>query len=216
MIHLSPYVFRLVCISTLVGFLIGCGSSLSQTVPKELLQRLPKNSRRSVFQAETVVTIAIDNKGKIKRRKEGYLREIARTKEKIKEVDERLDKASGDKVRQIEMEIDMLESKIEYLDFAADHQDIRMELAEQELMLARAQFELSKARLVKKHSIAFSEDVEDFEEQVAAEREKVKDIRREVKQETEELKREEERWLAAKKHYYSAIGESSKGWWTEQ
>ena len=83
-------------------------------------------------------------------------------------------------------------------------------------MLAKAQFELAKVRLVKKHSIAFSGTIEEFEEQVKDIQADVSSLRKEVDSEAAALKVEEEKWLSAKKRYYSAIGESSKGWWTEQ
>ena len=41
------------------------------------------------------------------------------------------------------------------------------------------------------------------------------DFRKEVDEDAAELKREEDEWLAVKKKYFSSIGESSKGWWTE-
>lgn len=194
----------------------GCGPSLSNTVPDELLKRLPKSSRRSVFQAETVVTIAIDRRGAIKRTVDNSVREIDRTRQKIKDAEKRRSKVSGDKRANIDLEIDMLEAKIDYLYDVIDHQDIRQKLADWELVLAKAQFELAKVRLVKKHSISYSGSVEDFEGQVNDIKADVDGLRKEVDAEAARLKIEEEKWLAAKKRYYSAIGESSKGWWTEQ
>ena len=90
-----------------------------------------------------------------------------------------------------------------------------LKLADMELILAKAQFELSKVRLVKKHSIAFDNDEEDFVEQVKSIQQDVDEFRKEVEEDAAELKHEEEEWLAVKKRYYSSIGESVKGWWTE-
>jgi len=194
----------------------GCGPSLSHTVPDDLLKRLPKSSRRSVFQAETVVTIAIDRRGAIKRTVDNSLREIDRTREKVRAAKKRRSQASGDKKANIDLEIDMLEAKIDYLYDVIDHQDIRQKLADWELVLAKAQFELAKVQLVKKHSIAYSGSVEDFENQVKSIQADVDGLRKEVDAEAARLKLEEDKWLAAKKRYYSSIGESSKGWWTEQ
>ena len=195
---------------------LACGPSLSNTVPEDKLQRLPKNSRRSVYQAQTVVTIARDKKGTIKRTAENTQREIDRIKEKIKSSKKQLSTVSAAQASRIEGEIEMLRFKIDYLNEVIDHQDERMRLADAELVLAKAQFELAKVQLVKKHSIAFSGTVEEFEKQVRDIQEHVKRIREDVKNEELDLKREEERWLAAKKHYYSSIGESTKGWWTEE
>lgn len=194
----------------------GCGPSLSHTVPDDLLKRLPKSSRRSVFQAETVVTIAIDRRGGIKRTVDNSVREIDRTREKIKEAGKRRSQASGDKKANIDLEVDMLDAKIDYLYEVIDHQDICQKLADWELVLAKAQFELAKVRLVKKHSISYSGSVEDFEGQVNGIKADVDGLRKDVDAEAAVLKVEEEKWLASKKRYYSAIGESSKGWWTEQ
>lgn len=206
-----------VVISALVALAVGgCGPSLSLTIPDDLLKRLPKSSRRSVFQAETVVTIAIDRRGAIKRLVESTLREIDRTREKIKQLESERAKASSDKRSRYDMEIDMLEAKVEYLYDLIDHQDIQRKLADWELVSAKAQFELAKVRLVKKHSIAYSGTIEEFEAQVNDIRADVDDLRKDVDREVAKLKVEEDKWLAAKKRYYSSIGESSKGWWTEQ
>jgi hypothetical protein len=194
----------------------GCGPSLSLTVPDDLLQRLPKSSRRSVFQAETVVTIAIDRRGAIKRLVDSTLREIDRIGEKVKQVEAERSKASSDKRSRYDLEIAMLEAKVDYLHELIDHQDIQRKLADWELVLAKAQFELAKVRLVKKHSIAYSGTIEEFEAQVNAIRADVDGLRKDVDKEVARLKVEEDKWLASKKRYYSSIGESSKGWWTEQ
>lgn len=199
-----------------VLFAGGCGPSLSNTVPDDLLKRLPKSSRRSVFQAETVVTIAIDRKGGIKRLVDSTLREVDRLREKIKAIGKERSKATSDKRSRYGLEIDMVEAKIDYLYELIDHQDIQMKLADWELVLAKAQFELAKVRLVKKHSIAYSGTIEEFEQQVKGISADVDDLRKDVEREVAKLKVEEEVWLAAKKRFYSAIGESSKGWWTEQ
>lgn len=209
-------VCAVVFVAAVIGGAAGCGPSLSHTVPDDLLKRLPKSSQRSVYQARTVVTIAIDRKGSVKRQVDNSLREIDRIQEKIAEAEKRMDKASGNKKGHIALEIAMLEAKTDYLHEVIDHQDIRAELTEWELALAKAQFELSKAQLVKKHSIAFSGDLADFEQQVEELKADVAAKRKEVEAEAAELKQEEEIWLSAKKRYYSAIGESSKGWWTEQ
>lgn len=210
--------FRLAfCVAIVCGLAApACGPSVSQTVPDDLLKRLPKSSRRSVFQAETVVTIAIDNKGSVKRNVDNTLREIDRTREKIKKAEKEQSKASGNKAANYDLEIDMLEAKIDYLHEVIGHQDIRAKLSDWELVMAKAQFELAKVRLVKKHSISYSGTVEDFEEQVKDIQADVDDLRKDVEAEAAELKLEEEKWLAAKKRYYASIGESSKGWWTEQ
>lgn len=214
----NPRFFRLAfCLAVAFGLAApACGPSVSQTVPDDLLKRLPKSSRRSVFQAETVVTIAIDNKGSVKRKVDNTLREIDRTHEKIAKAEKEQSKASGNKAANYDLEIDMLEAKIDYLHEVVGHQDIRAKLSNWELVIAKAQFELAKVRLVKKHSISYSGTVEDFEEQVKDIQADVDDLRKDVEAESAELKLEEEKWLAAKKHYYSSIGESSKGWWTEQ
>ncbi len=202
---------------SLIAFVVsGCGPSLHYTVPEDLLKRLPKSSRRSVFQAETVVTIAIDRKGAIKRTVDNTEREIDRTLEKIKKAEKEQARASSSKKAQYDLEIEMLEAKVDYLHKVIDHQDIKMKLAQWELVLAKAQFELAKVRLVKRHSIAFSGDEEDFVQQVNDIKADVEDLRKEVAEADAELKVEEQKWLAAKKRYYSSIGESSKGWWTEQ
>ncbi len=208
---------RVVRIAVLAAFAAGgCGPSLSHTVPEDLLQRLPKSSRRSVFQAESVVTIAFDGKGAVKRKRDTTLREIDRIGEKIEDARKRRSGASGDKADEIGLEIEMLKAKRDYLHDVVAHQDIHMKLAAWKLTLAGAQFELAKVRLVKKHSIAFSDSVEDFEAQVEDIKADVNELSREVDAEAAALKLEEEKWLAAKKRYFTRIGESSKGWWTEQ
>jgi hypothetical protein len=213
---------RLQCVPALIlalavflGGLIGCGPSLSLTVPDNLLLRLPKNSRKSVFQAETLVTIAVDHKGSIRRQIENTELEISRTKIKIDEAKKARSTATARTADKSKLEIRMLDVKENYLEDYLDHQHTVYELADKELLLAKAQFELVKVQLVKTHSIAFDEDEKDFVEQVKEIEEDVNDFRKEVDAEAAQLKRSEEKWLAAKKEYYSAIGESDKGWWTE-
>jgi hypothetical protein len=196
------------------GLLTGCGPTLSMTVPPDLIQRLPKDTRRNVFQAETVVTIAVDRKGTVKRDIENAMREIDRTKEKIAAVKKESAKSPQDE-RKAELEVEMLEAKIDYQKSVVDHLYTRLKLADKELLLARAQFELEKVKLVKKHAIAFDSSVEDFEEQVKSIQAYVDNFRKDVEEEAAELKKEEEIWLAAKKAYFSSFGESAKGWWTE-
>jgi peptidoglycan hydrolase CwlO-like protein len=208
---LAPIVF----FAIVLGGLVGCGSSLSLTVPDDLLQRLPKNSRKSVFQAETLVTIAVDHKGSVKRQIDNAELEISRTKTKIDESKKERKAATTRTADKINLEINMLEVKIDYLYDYLDHQHIVLKLADRELLLARAQFELVKVQLVKKHSIAFNKDEEDFVKQVKKIEEDVNDFRKKVDAKAADLKKSEERWLAAKKEYYAAIGESDKGWWTE-
>jgi len=125
-------------------------------------------------------------------------------------------KASGDQVAKIDLEIRMLRAKQDYNDAFVDHQHTVLDLADLELLLARAQFELAKAQLIKKHSIQGDMAVEDFEGQVRDIQARVAEFRKDVDEEAAELKEEENRWLEAKKAYFAAIGESSKGWWTEQ
>jgi hypothetical protein len=199
----------------MAGLLAGCGSSLSYSVSPDLIRRLPKSSRRSVFQAETVVTIAVDRKSAIKRKIDSTTREVERTEERIKAIEKELASAGARDADKLDMEIDMLEAKIDYLKDVISHQEVRLDLAEKELLLAKAQFELSKVKLVKKHSIAFDGDEEDFVDQVTDLQEKVDEFRKDVDEDAADLKLAEEEWLAIKKRYYSSIGESSKGWWTD-
>lgn len=205
----------MILLAVFLGGFIGCGPSLSLTVPDDLLLRLPKNSRKSVFQAETLVTIAIDHKGSIKRQIENTELEINRTKIKIDESKKARSAATSRTADKITLEIHMLDVKVDYLEDYLDHQHTVYKLADKELLLAKAQFELVKVQLVKTHSIAFNKDEADFVKQVKKIEAHVKDFRKKVDAEAAELKRSEEKWLAAKKEYYAAIGESDKGWWTE-
>ncbi len=200
---------------TLSGSLIGCRPSLSYTVSEDLLRRLPKSSRRAEFQAKTVVTIAIDRRSTVKREIKTTRNEISRTHEKIKKAKEQKSKGGAREADKIDLEVDMLGSKVNYLHDMVDHHQVRLKLAEMELILAKAQYELSKVRLVKSNNIGFDGDEEDFVSQVKSIQEDVNDFRKDVGADAADLKRREEEWLVVKKKYYSSIGESSKGWWTE-
>ncbi len=195
--------------------LSACGPSLSETVPDGVIQRLPKASRRSVFQAETIVTIALDRRSSVTREIQNLDRERRRTGELLRLADKRKDKASGAEEERIEQEIEVLEAKEELLERQIEHQEIVLELTEYEVILARAQFELAKVRLVKKHAIKFGEDEEDFVEQVQSIQEDVNDQREEVAEDEQELKEQEESFLALKKKYNMMDGEPSKGWWAQ-
>jgi len=201
----------LVCVAVT---LLGCGS-LSYTVDQSLIRRLPKSSRRSVFQAETVVTIAVDQKSTTKRKIDSTKREVARTEERIKSLKKRQESAAAREADKIDMEIDMLGAKVDYLEDKASHFRYVLKLRDKELLLAKAKFELEKVRLVKKHSIAFDGDEEDFLKQVRSLQEEVDEFRMDVEEDAADLKVSEDEWLAVKRQYYSAVGESSKGWWTE-
>jgi hypothetical protein len=195
--------------------LTGCAGSLSYSVDQSLIKRLPKSSRRSVFQAETVVTIAVDQKSTTKRRIDTTKREIARTEERIQDLKKRQEAAAAREADKIDMEIDMLWAKVDYLEDKVDHLKYVLKLRDEELLLAKAQFELAKVKLVKKHSIAFDGSEEDFVEQVRSLQEEVNEFRMDVEEDAADLKASEDEWLAVKKRYFSAVGESSKGWWTE-
>ena len=195
--------------------LTGCAGSLSYTVDQSLIKRLPKSSRRSVFQAETVVTIAVDQKSTTKRQIDSTRREIARTEERVESLKKRQEAAAAREADKIDMEIDMLWAKVSYLEDKVDHLYFVLKLRDKELLLAKAQFELAKVKLVKKHSIAFDGNEEDFVDQVRSLQEEVNDFRMDVEEDAADLKASEDEWLAVKKRYFSAVGESSKGWWTE-
>ena len=195
--------------------LTGCAGSLSYTVDQSLIKRLPKSSRRSVFQAETVVTIAVDQKSTTKRQIDSTRREIARTEERVESRKKRQEAAAAREADKIDMEIDMLWAKVSYLEDKVDHLYFVLKLRDKELLLAKAQFELAKVKLVKKHSIAFDGNEEDFVDQVRSLQEEVNDFRMDVEEDAADLKASEDEWLAVKKRYFSAVGESSKGWWTE-
>ena len=195
--------------------LLGCGASLSYTGYQSLIKRLPKTSRRSVFQAETVVTIAVDQKSTTKRQIESTKREITRTEERIKSLKKRQESTAAREADKIDMEIDMLGAKVDYMDDKVDHLYYVLKLRDKELLLAKAQFELAKVKLVKKHSIAFDGSEEDYVDQVRSLQENVNEFRMDVEEDAADLKLSENEWLAVKKRYYSAVGESSKGWWTE-
>jgi len=199
-----------------VGVILSaCGPSLSLTVPPDLIRRLPKNSRRSVFQAETVVTIAVDRRSSVQREIGDVKREIQRTKEKIRDAEKRQNKADGAEAEKIDMEIEVWEAKIDYLEEKVDHLGLRLELADRELILARAQFELSKAKLVKKHKINYDTSEEEFIEQVRDIQGDVDEFRGEVEEDAARLKECERDWLKTKDRFYSSMGQSGKGWWTE-
>jgi len=183
-------------LSACAMLLAGCGPSLSYTVSPDLIKRLPKNSRRSVFQAETVVTIAVDRKSSVKRQIDNARREIDRTEERIRKVNKEAEGAGARDAEKIDKEIDMLDAKIDFLHEQIDHLEMSLKLAE-------------------KHSIAFGGSEEDFMEQAKSIQEDVDDMRKDVDKDAADLKRSEEEWLAVKKKYFSSIGESSKGWWTE-
>ncbi|RME25733.1 MAG: hypothetical protein D6806_07435, partial [Deltaproteobacteria bacterium] len=123
--------------------------------------------------------------------------------------------AGGQKKARLEAELDMLDAKERYLGAKGEFLERSLEVADKEVMLARAQFELAKLKLVKKHSIAFDGDEQDFVEQVEDWKHTVEEERRDLQQMEAELKLEEKKWLEAKKRFYSSVGESSKGWWTE-
>ncbi len=192
-----------------------CGPSLSYTVPDDLLQRLPKKSRRSVFQAETVVTIAVDRKSAVKREQESTHREIDASRERIEKIEKESSAGGPAAEKKGQAEINMLEASIDYLKEKLDHLDLALSVAEDELLLARAQFELAKLQLVKKHAIAYSGDEKDFVEQVNDIQRYVEKRRRRLEQDAAELKREEDKFMEIKRRFFSSIGESSKGWWTE-
>jgi hypothetical protein len=195
--------------------LLGCGASLSYSVDQSLIKRLPKSSRRSVFQAETVVTIAVDQKSTTKRQIDSAKREISRTEGRIENLKKRQESAAAREADKIDMEIDMMGAKVDYLEDKVDHLRYVLKLRDKELLLAKGQFELAKVRLVKKHSIAFDGSEEDFVDQVRSLQEEVDEFRMDVEEDAADLKLSENEWLAVKKKYYSAVGESSKGWWTE-
>jgi len=197
------------------AMLAGCAGSLSHTVDPSLIKRLPKSSRRSVFQAETVVTIAVDQKSTTKRQIDSTKREIARTEERIQDLKKRQEAAAAREADKIDMEIEMLWAKVGYLEDKVDHLRYVMKLRDKELLLAKAQFELAKVKLVKKHSIAFDGSEEDFVDQVRSLQEEVNEFRMDVEEDAADLKVSEDEWLAVKRRYFSAVGESSKGWWTE-
>jgi archaellum component FlaC len=197
------------------AMLAGCGGSLSYTVDQSLIKRLPKSSRRSVFQAETVVTIAVDQMSTTKRKIDSTKREIARIEERIQDLKKRREAAAAREADKIGMEIDMLWAKVSYLEDRVDHLHYVMKLRDKELLLAKAQFELAKVKLVKKHSIAFDGSEEDFVDQVRSLQEEVNEFRMDVEEDAADLKVSEDEWLAVKRQYFSAVGESSKGWWTE-
>lgn len=200
----------------LLFFLVsGCGASLSYTVDEDLVRRLPKSSRRSVFQAETVVTIAVDRLSGTQRKIDSTRREIERTEEKIKEARKEARSASAREAEKIDLLIDMLKARADYLEDVEDHLRFVLKLNRRELLLAKGQFELAKVKLVKKHSIAFSGDEQDFVKQVVSIQEDVDHLRQKVEKAEAELKTREQEWLAVKKRYYSSVGESSRGWWTE-
>lgn len=192
-----------------------CGPSLSYTVPDDLLQRLPKKSRRSVFQAETVVTIAVDRKSAVKREQENTRREIDALRERIEKIEKESASESSAAEKKGKAEINMLEANIDYLEEKLDHLGLALSVADDELLLARAQFELAKVQLVKKHAIAFGGDEKDFVEQVNDIQRYVEKRRRQLEQNAAALKREEDKFMEIKKRFFSSIGESSKGWWTE-
>ena len=196
------------------GVVQGC--ALRYTVPPELTKRLPKSSRKSVFQARTVVTIAIDNRASVRRKMSSTRREIERTRERINEAEARRRRTIATEKGKLDAEVEMLEAKIDFLEERLDFLDDKLDLAKEELLLAAERFELAKAKLVKKHSIAFSGDVEDFEAQVKSLEEDVEEQRADFKLREEELKVEEAKWLEVKTRYYATIGETSRGWWTEQ
>jgi len=192
------------------------GCALRYTVPKDLTKRLPKSSRKSVFQARTVVTIAIDNKASVRRKMSSTRREIERTQERIEEAENKRSRTIATEKGKLESEIEMLEAKIDFLEEKLDYLDQQFDMAEEELLLAKARFELAKAKLVKKHSVAFSGDVEDFEDQVKSLEEDVAAERADLEMHDLEMKAEESEWETVKNQYYSSIGETSRGWWTEQ
>lgn len=193
----------------------GCGPSLSYTVEPELLRRLPKKSRRSVFQARTVVTIAIDRLSSIRRQIDSTRRDIDRIKEREDKIEKEMETAGPRESQRRRGEIQVLDARKEYLEHKIDFLEEKHDVAEYELLLAKAQFELAKVRLVKKHSIAFDGDEADFVEQVKDLQQEVDERRKDLQGEEAELKRREQEYLAVKKKFYSSIGESSKGWWTE-
>jgi predicted nucleic acid-binding Zn-ribbon protein len=213
--RMRPLLLSCTLVLFFCGVLEGCGAHLSKTVSPDLIQRLPKNTRRGVFQAETVVTIAVDRKSAIRRELDTAEREIDRTREKIADVEKQRSAAGGRDAEKMDLEINMLEAKIEFLERTIDHLKVKAELVDKELLLARAQFELEKAKLVKKHAIAIDDSIEDFEEQMKDIQADVDDFRKIVDEDAADLKQDEERWLAIKKEFYSSIGESAKGWWTE-
>ena len=118
--------------------LIGCGGSLSYTVDQSLIKRLPKSSRRSVFQAETVVTIAVDQMSTTKRQIDTTRREIARTEERIENLKKRQEAAAAREADKIDMEIDMLWAKVGYQEDKIDHLYFVLKLRDKELLLAKA------------------------------------------------------------------------------
>jgi hypothetical protein len=193
----------------------GCGPSLSETVPDGVIQRLPKASRRSVFQAETIVTIALDRRASVVRETQNLNRELTKTKELARLADKRLDKAKDEERDRIKQEIEVLEAKEELLDRQIDHQEIELKLADYEVVLAKAQFELAKVKLVKKHSIKFGGEEKDFTDQVQSIQEDVNDKRKDVADDEKEVKEQEESFLALKKKYNMMDGEPSKGWWVQ-
>jgi len=210
-------IFRKLLLGVLLSVWLGagCGHSLSYTVEPELLQRLPKKSRRSVFQARTVVTIAIDRLSSIRRQIDGTRRDIDRIKERVDKIEKELGNAGPRESQRLRGEIDVLDARQEYLEHKIEFLEEKLDVAEDELLLAKGQFELAKVRLVKKHSIAFDGDEADFVEQVEDLQQKVNERRKDLERDEAELKRQEQKWLAVKKRFYSSIGESSKGWWTE-
>jgi len=218
LLHCKPYIipFRAYIVVALVFLVFGPGCGLRYTVPKDLIRRLPKSSRKSVFQARTVVTIAIDKKSSVRRKIASTRREIERTKERIEDLQAKRSRTPARKRASLDLEIAMLKAKLDFLDEKIDFLEFKLKKAAKELLLAKARFELSKAKLIKKHAIKFSGDIGDFEDQVKDLEEDARDYKKELDERQKELKAEEKQWLAVKEKYYASVGETSRGWWTEQ
>ena len=200
--------------------LVGCG--LSYQIDPELLRQISMEQRLLLFEAENDLSIAIDERDKVRRSLLAQKRDLRDTNMQISEAHNDEERASqkGEEERRklAELAADVFDLKRDYILANIDALRERLQVQDVVIIAARAQFELAKAKLVVENNVrgASSVDMEDFEDQVAATLENARDALNDFAETQAEVDELRKIWLAQRASLNKATGGGLGSPWAEE
>lgn len=164
-----PMRVALLAVPTLAALLCGCGPKYNLGVPKEVVGRLPYESRIDLLEAENALAVAVDKVDESEN-------EVLRTRESLRRARSRLESAKNEQWKardQISQEVAKLaveeaEARLEYLRRRQELNVQNREIEELAFRCAYARFEKSRLDVARKAKVEGSEKLkpEEFDQQV--------------------------------------------------
>jgi chromosome segregation ATPase len=193
--------------------LAGCASSAPELSRAER-ERLPRDARQEIFDAENDLTIARNREDEAAKRRRALDEAIEAVGERHKRMEKRLE-ASKDGAARVAGARRVLRAERDYLEAQLDAAEAQVKVAERETSTARARLELVKQRQLARIGKVPIASLPEFEKAIATREARVKEARAGDLDLRSKAQSRLDAWKAAQAEYAAQTKDFDTGVWLD-